>query len=44
MTKGALLLTGMVMLFMLVALFIYLWYDLRLEQLDRTMHLMHSLP
>lgn len=41
MTKGSLVLLGMILFFILACVATYLWYDLRLEQIDRTLQHLH---
>ncbi len=36
MTKGAMVMTAIVLLFTLLILMVYLWYDLRLQQMQQT--------
>lgn len=36
MTKGAMVMTAMVLFFSLLILMVYLWYDLRLQQMQQT--------
>ena len=36
MTKGAMVMTAMVLFFSLLILMVYLWYDLRLQQMQLT--------
>jgi hypothetical protein len=38
MSKGAFLLLGMLLLFITSIVAIYLWYDLRLAEIDRMLH------
>jgi hypothetical protein len=41
-TIGSLVLLGMIMLFITALVGIYLWYDLRLEQLDQSLQLLQK--
>jgi hypothetical protein len=39
-TKGTILFIGMLMVFLAIVLGIYLWYELRLEEIENSMNLL----